>query len=393
MSPAAKNGTPGWRTRDILRAAAIVAVVYLALQLLWVGRSVFLIGFFGVLLGIVLAAGVDRLERFRIPRGLGAALIVLVFLGGLTGVGFLIAPQVGSQVGELREQIPKAIDGVERWMQQRASGVTEIIAAGQEMGQPDSASGGEQSDSGGKQGAGQKQSGEQGGGKVDLRKGLSQQLAGAGQTFFAVFSSTVTVLGGLVILLFVAIFVASDPDLYHRGLMHLFPHASRKKAGEVLSATAVTLRRWLVMQMIAMLAIGTVTTVALLLLGVKAAFALGILAGFLEFIPYVGPILSAFPAVAMALVDSPEKALWVVAAYTAIQQLEGLVLQPLLMKEGLELPPVMTILGQALFSLVFGFLGLLLAVPLMATVMVPVKLLYVRDVVGDEVSVPGEDGS
>ena len=66
-------------------------------------------------------------------------------------------------------------------------------------------------------------------------------------------------------------------------------------------------------------------------------------------------------------------------------------LQPLLMKEGLELPPVMTILGQALFSLVFGFLGLLLAVPLMASVMVPVKLLYVRDVVGDEVSVPGED--
>jgi predicted PurR-regulated permease PerM len=101
--------------------------------------------------------------------------------------------------------------------------------------------------------------------------------------------------------------------------------------------------------------------------------------------------LSAVPAVAMALVDTPEKALWVVAAYTAIQQLEGAVLQPLLMKEGLELPPVLTILGQALFSLVFGFLGLLVAVPILATVMVPVRLLYVRDVVGDEVSVPGQD--
>ena len=67
MSPAAKHGTPGWRTRDILRAAAIVAGVYVALQLLWVGRSVILIGFFGVLLGIVLAAGVDRLNGSGSP--------------------------------------------------------------------------------------------------------------------------------------------------------------------------------------------------------------------------------------------------------------------------------------------------------------------------------------
>jgi predicted PurR-regulated permease PerM len=140
-----------------------------------------------------------------------------------------------------------------------------------------------------------------------------------------------------------------------------------------------------------MLAIGTITTVTLMLLDVRAAVALGVIAGILEFIPYVGPILSAVPAIAMALVDSPEKALYVAIAYTVIQQLEGSVLQPLLMKEGLELPPVVTLLGQALFSLVFGFLGLLLAVPLLATVMVPVRLLYVRDVVGDEVSVPGQD--
>jgi predicted PurR-regulated permease PerM len=145
------------------------------------------------------------------------------------------------------------------------------------------------------------------------------------------------------------------------------------------------------MQMIAMVVIGSVTTVALLLLDIKAAIALGIVAGLLEFIPYVGPILAAVPALAMALVDGPEKALYVVIAYTVIQQLEGVVLQPLLMKEGLELPPVITILGQALFSLVFGFLGLLLAVPLLATVMVPIKMLYVRDVVGDDVSVLGEE--
>jgi predicted PurR-regulated permease PerM len=384
MSARVKPATPGWPSRDILRAAAIVAAVYVGLQLLWVGRSVFLIGFFGVLLGIVLAAGVDRLERFRIPRGLGAVLIVLLVLGSLTGVGFLAAPQISSQMAEVKQQLPQAMDKAERWIQQRGGGVAEIIkAASDTTGQGEGARDPKAKEEQGEQ---------QGGGQVDLRKSLNQQLAGVTQHFFSFFSSTVSVLGGVVILLFVAIFVASDPGLYHQGLMHLFPHEARARAGEVLSATATTLRRWMLMQMIGMLVIGVVTTVALLLLDIKAAIALGIIAGFLEFIPYAGPILSAVPAVAMALVDGPEKALWVVVAYTAIQQLEGLVLQPLLMKEGLALPPVLTILSQALFSLVFGFLGLMLAVPMVASVLVPVKLLYVRDVVGDEVSVPGDEG-
>jgi predicted PurR-regulated permease PerM len=366
VSPRSKPVTAGWPSRDILRAAGVVAAVYVALKLLWVGRSVFLVGFFGVLLGIVLSAGVDRLERFRIPRGVGAVLIVLLFFGALTGVGVLAAPRIGGQMEEVKQQLPQAIDQVERWMQTRSGGVAEIIKTAADTSRQQS-------------------------GQVDLRKSLNQQLAGAAQHFFSFFSSTVAVLGGLMILLFVAIFVAVDPGLYHRGLMHLFPHPARQRAGEVLSATATTLRRWLLMQMIAMLVIGVVTTVVLLLLGIKAAIALGIIAAILEFIPYVGPILSAVPAVAMGLLDGPEKAIYVVIAYIAIQQLEGVVLQPLLMKEGLELPPVMTILGQALLSLVFGFLGLLLAVPLMASVMVPVKLLYVRDVVGDEVTVPGEE--
>ena len=383
MSPGPRRPSdPGWRTRDILRAATLVAGVYVALRLLWVGRSVFLIGFFGVLLGITLAAGVDRLERVRIPRGIGAPLIVLLFFGALTGLGVLVAPQISGQLEELRDRIPQAIDKVEQWAQQRGIGMAEMIQPPPEERQ-------EGSGTAAPRGEGNREGGAAP--QVDIRQSLSRQLAGAGQHFFSDFSSTVSVLGGILLLLFVAIFVAADPGLYHRGLMHLFPHGARKKAGEVLSATATTLRRWLLLQMVAMLAIGAVTTVVLLLLDVKAAMTPSAIAGLLEFIPYVGPILSAVPAVAMALVDGPDKALYVVLAYTAIQQLEGVVLQPLLMKAGLELPPVITILGQSLMALVLGFLGLLLAVPLLAAVMVPVKMLYVRDVVGDEVSVPGEE--
>ena len=400
---ASRRSAPGngWRARDVLMAAVIVAGVYLALQILWVGRSVFLLGFLGVLFGIVLSSGVDRLERWRIPRGLGAAIIVLSLLGLLVGLGALAAPQISRQMRDLRERIPQAAQQVRGWAEERLGGVAEALQpsaapqggqegkAGQQSGEQ--APGAEKSDSqaGSQQGGTQESGGQKP--APNPGDGITQQLGAMGKTFFSIFSSTLSALAGILVLIFVSIFVASDPGLYHRGLMHLFPHSVRPRAGEVLSATATTLRRWLVMQLVAMVVIGVVTTVALLVLGIPGAIALGIIAGFLEFIPYVGPILSAVPAIAMALTDSPDKAIYVVIAYIAIQQLEGLVLQPMLMKEGLELPPVLTILGQALFSIVLGFLGLLLAVPLIATVMIPIKMLYVRDVVGDEVTVPGED--
>jgi predicted PurR-regulated permease PerM len=140
-----------------------------------------------------------------------------------------------------------------------------------------------------------------------------------------------------------------------------------------------------------MVAIGSVTTVVLLILDVKAAFALGILAGLLEFIPTVGPILSAVPAVAMGFLDSPEKALYVAIAFWAIQFAENHLLIPLLMKGGVDVPPVLTILSQALMAMVFGFLGLMCAVPILAAVMVAVKMLYVEDVVGERVPVTNEN--
>jgi predicted PurR-regulated permease PerM len=224
-----------------------------------------------------------------------------------------------------------------------------------------------------------------------LRQTVAEQIGKLGANFFSIFSSTVAILGSLVIIIFVAVYIAVDPRTYRRGIMHLVPHPSRSKAGEVLDAVGVSLRRWLVAQLIGMLVIGTITTVALLLLDVRAAVALGIIAGILEFVPYFGPIISAVPAMAMGFLDGPEKALWVALAYIAIQQIEGNVMMPLLMKEGLDLPPVLTILFQAALSLVFGFVGLLFAVPLLGAVMVPIKLLYVQDVVGDDLPLPGED--
>jgi predicted PurR-regulated permease PerM len=353
----------------VLRVAGILAAVWLGLELLWIGRSVFLVAFLAVLFGLCISAGADRLARWRVPRSVAVIGIVLAVVGCFAGLGALVAPRIAEQTGVLRQQLPDAIDRVEGWLAARYGGLLQLVEPG--GGPPGAAPPG-------------------GAPSGELRHRLVQQLGGIGGHFFAIFSSTLSVLGGLLLVLVVAVYVAVDPELYHRGLLHLFPHRVRPRAGEVLHELATMLRRWLGTQLIAMLVIGAVTTVVLLLLGVKGAIALGIIAGLLEFIPYVGPILSAVPAVAMGFLSGPEMALYVALAYLCIQQSENHLLIPLLMKHGIDLPPVLTIISQAVMGIVFGFLGLLVAMPLVGSAMVLIKMLYVEDVVGDDVALPGE---
>jgi predicted PurR-regulated permease PerM len=127
-----------------------------------------------------------------------------------------------------------------------------------------------------------------------------------------------------------------------------------------------------------MIIIGIMTTVGLLFLGIPAALVLGLIALFLEFIPFYGPVLSAVPAVAVALLTSGETAFWVIVLYTGIQQSEGHLLQPLVMRGTVRLPPVLTVLVGAFMTILFGFLGLVLAVPLLATALALIKRLYIQ---------------
>ena len=366
----------GWRSGDVLRATALVTSYLLALALVWTAREIVLTAFLGVLFGLAVGAGADVLAKLRIPRGIGAPLVVIAFLGALFGVGAALAPTVHTQLVELRTRVPEAVDRIEVWVNARP-GLAGLFLGGHEVAASPSP-------------APANARREQGAAPVGatgtvptLRERITEQLSGTARYLFPFLSSTLTVAAGLFLILVLAIYVGADPALYHVGLMHLFPHGSRARASVVLTRVATVLRKWLVTQLVAMVVIGVVSTLTLLALGVKAAVALGVIAGLLEFVPTVGPILAAVPAIAMGFLDSPEKALTVGLAYLVIQQLEGHVLIPMLMKEGMDLPPALTIVAQAVMALLFGFLGLMVAVPLLAVVIVPIKLLYVQGVVGD----------
>ncbi|MGI8498097.1 MAG: AI-2E family transporter [Gemmatimonadaceae bacterium] len=390
----------GWASRDVLRAAALVAGLYLALRLLWFAQKIFLVAFLGVLMGLALSAGVDRLQRLRIPRGIGAAVIVIAFIGSLVGMGAWMGPTLREQSGELRTKLPQAIDRFETWWSAKQSSIGLLVGReAQPAGAGKARSAGEgttaarpaptpasQSAPGRDKSAGDSST-------ATAKSGIGDQLSSVTRYLFPFLTSTVEAVAGLLLIIFLAIYTAADPELYRRGILHLFPHPARPRAGDVLSATAAVLRKWLVTQLIAMVTIGVVTTIVFLLLGVKAALVLGVLTGLFEFVPTIGPIIASVPAIAMGFLDSPEKALTVLIVYVGLHFLEGHIMIPLLMKGGMDLPPALTIISQALMALLFGFLGLMIAVPLLAAIVVPVKMLYVHDAIGDEMPLRKDGGA
>ena len=380
---------PGWRNSDVLRTAALVMAMYVVGRLFWFANPLFLTAFLGILFGLAVSSGVDALQRWRLPRGLSAALIVLGFFAILFGFGAWMAPTLHQQGTELRRQLPAALERVEAWINARQDGLIGMVFGG--------LTNDARVDSAATTLPAAPAAGVTPAATADsvaaaaTRQRLSQQMGGLTRYLFPFLSSTVEAVTGILIIIFLSIYIAVDPGSYRRGIMHLFPRQRRERTGEVLSAMAVVLRKWLVTQLIAMVTLGVITTIVLLALRVKAAFALGLLSGLFEFIPTLGPIISALPAIAMGFLDSPEKALWVTIAYVGVHFLEGHLLIPLLMKGGVDLPPALTIFSQALMAVLFGFLGLMCAVPLLAASTVAVKMLYVEGVVGDRQIGPGED--
>ncbi|HZF12941.1 MAG TPA: AI-2E family transporter [Thermoanaerobaculia bacterium] len=392
---------PGWKSVDILRGAALVFGLYFVLQLLWLAHVLFLTGFLGLLFGLAVARGTDFLQHLHIPRGLGAALLVFGTYGLIFGIFALSAPKLSAQFGELRTRLPEATDKLEGWFATHRDGVlgqvlTSATGAAQAPAPAPAVPGPAAGSPGARPSASHPAPRPRSAppalpeGQSQLRNALARQLGTVGRFLFPFLSSTLEILAGLLLITFVAIYVGAELDLYHGGLLALFPGTVRPRAREVLAAIATALRKWLLTQLVAMVSIGAIWGIALALIGVKAALSLAVIAGLLEFIPTIGPLLAAVPAIAMGFLDSPQKALLVVIVYTAIQMIEGHLLIPLLMKEGMNLPPVLTLMGQALLALVFGFLGLVVAVPLLAAILVGVKMLYVEGVVGDgEVAVSG----
>lgn len=198
-----------------------------------------------------------------------------------------------------------------------------------------------------------------------------------------VFSSTLGVVANIVLVGFMGLYLAVAPAVYVNGIVRLFPKQRRARMTEVLAAVGETLRRWLVGRVILMVSNAVLTTIGLQILGIPMALTLGLVAGLLNFVPNIGPIIAGIPAVLIAWTLGPMPALYVLLLYIFLQSIDGYVFTPLVRQRTVSMPPALTISAQLLFGVLAGAMGLLLATPMTAAALVLVRKLYVEDVLGE----------
>lgn len=332
------------RVRSIgaaMLAAGIFAIA--AVALLWYLFDVFLLIFAGILLAVVLRTPSDWLaSKTRLSPPWALALVLALIAVTLVASGWLLGAAVKEQWQAIAEQAPQMLEGVEEhlqnhgWARDRID--TDAILDG-----------------------------DQGG------------LLGRG---LRVVSATFGALANVGLVLFMAVLFAAQPQLYIGGTLRLVPKHNRDRAAEVMQRLGETLRRWLLGQLLLMFFVGVTSTIGLWLLGVTSALALGMLAGLLTFVPYLGPLIAAVVAILVGLADGTGTAVWVALLYLGIQFAEGM-LEPLVQQRAVYLPPVLLLVSQLALGVLVGFVGIVLATPLAAALMVMVQMLYVEDVLQD----------
>lgn len=329
-----------------------VAIVVTAAVALWYLRDLVLLVFAAILFAIALrglAAAVTQATGLN--NGLSfviAAIAVAVSIGLFFAA---LGAQLQAQLVQLRDQLPDLLSPLQAWLGVNSMG--DWLAERAEA--------------------------------MINETTLMSRIAGLS-------GWAATVLANLVLVVVAGCYIGYRPGLYRGGFLLLFPPDLRGRAGDTLAALGAALRRWLMGQVASMLAVGTLTFLGLWALGIESALALGFIAGILEFIPFLGPVLAAAPALALALAVDPVMALWVLALYVVIQQIEGNLLNPLIQQRAVSLPPAVTMFALLAFGILFGPLGVFLATPLAVVCLVTVKQLWVHDALGEAVSLPGNGG-
>jgi predicted PurR-regulated permease PerM len=182
-----------------------------------------------------------------------------------------------------------------------------------------------------------------------------------------------------VVLVITAIYLAAQPRLYSRGIAAMFAPASRSRVQQTIALVETTLRRWLFGQLILMLLVGVLTFGALLVIGIPDALALALIAGIAEIVPYVGPFISAVPALLVALTLGWWPVVWTAIAYLVVHLIEGYIAAPLLERHFITIPPALILIGIVAVDLIFGTAGVVLAAPITVVVYILVKAHFVDD--------------
>ncbi len=327
--------------RSIAVSLRIALLGALALLLVWLLSDVLLLIFAAILMACVLHGGATKIREWTgLPRGVALLLLVVVVLVVIGGSIWWRGPKIASQTSEIAQNFVQQGERLEQYVLGTSWG---------------------------------KQAAAQAGGA----SGWSI-LGKVGSYIPTVADSLLGMVSSLVILIATALFLAASPSLYRDGLVRLLPLHWRARGREVLDDMGEALKLWFIGQLLDMAVVTVLTGVGLYVLGVKLAGTLALLAGLLNFVPYIGALAGSLPALLIASSQGPSLALYTAILITAVQLVEGNVIAPLIQKRTVDLPPAVTILSQTVLGSLFGLLGIILATPLAAAGMTFVKKVYVE---------------
>lgn len=311
-----------------------LVILIVCLYILWQIRSVLLLSFTAIVFAIVLNRAVIFLQRWIDSRRLAILALSAVIILVLGVFGAVIAPSFINQLQDLIDLTPQIVDQLQNFVDRAQQSNLPISLPGFE---------------GLRSVIEQLQS-------LDIRMLLER--------FFRLFSNTLTITLNVLLVIVLTIMLLLDPSPYRKLFVRAFPSSIRQRVWHVMDECESSISGWFVGILFNMTVIAVLSTVGLWILGVPLALANGLLSGLLAFIPNLGPVISVVPPTAIALLEAPWKAGAVILLYVLIQQIESNVLTPIVMKKQVSLLPALTLVSQVVFALFFGFLGLLLALPL-----------------------------
>ncbi len=378
----------------IVMVSAIVATVVLAVDVL-------MLLFLGLLLGVFLCQCSTMLGRvtpwhYAINLGGITVLLLSIAMGTLFGLGV----SLDNQFDKASANLDSSVEKIEKWLKSRPTVFDmvkkvpfsnelfskEFVNDPLEQAETTETAPGSEREWNGR-GERSKSEDSIDADPLQIKKTAESAIRTAGgrviQTVRKMMGTTFGLLANVGIIFFVGIFLASDPVLYRDGFAKLFPIQRRSRIAEVMDLMAESMFRWIIGRFIAMLLTGVGTAIVLAVLGVPMPITIGIATGLLTFIPNIGGIIALVLAALMALSQGPMTVVWVVVAYGAIQLVESNLITPMIQQYQTSIPPALLISFQLIFGVLNGFLGIMIATPLLAAILPMVKEFWIKDALGD----------
>jgi predicted PurR-regulated permease PerM len=332
-----------------LRMVLILAAVGLLGLLAWRLADVLLLALGSILVAVLLNALAEPLvSRLRLRRPVALSLAVTAFLGLIGVCLWFFGQQITVQAGALEALLPRAWAALQLDLAHSTLG-TYVLDDLQRLRHADG-----------------------------LIVSLGSRLVSGSASFAA----------ASVIVFFAGLYLAYHPATYLGGLLKLAPPANRARVAEVLGACGLALNRWMIGQLISMVLVGFTVGVGLWLVGAPSPLALGLLAGLGQFVPVVGPMVTAAPGLIIAAAVGPQTFAWTCAVYVGAMQFEANVFTPLLLRQMVELPMAVTLFAVLAMGVLLGPLGVLFATPLAVIAYVVVRMVYVEGLLGETPDTP-----